>query len=578
MATKETTPAETAAEDPGEGAQEVEEAAAEPAPAPLALHPASLPWVVLAVVFYLLLSFVPLGNPTLWGHLTYGDWILDHGRLPTADPVMPLAAGMEVFDTQWLSQTVLAATVRAVGLTGLSQLFALLGLATALMLLRVFYLQTRSRVLSIAGVLLVLALSWTFWTSFGPGSLGLLAFAVLLWLLTAHGEALEGGSAGWWGLGLGVPVLFVLWVNLDPSFAWGLAVLWSLVLGRLAEAAWQHRGARAVLTDRPLRRRLVLAELATAACLLNPYTLDVLLRTPWWPANENLRTLPEWQPLVIQGARGWAFALSALALVLALRHSRRRVPWAHGLLLLGFTAAVVLRVGMLPWYALVLAFVLLPLAADLLDRRRSPASQERRRAALRERFGRLAGPSWHYSLVALVVLWAGFAFSPLGAAVLGGTPRSPEQLLAATTPRGVTEALRANPPEGTVFSPWWWGDWLVRDGPPGLTPFVTSHIEVIPEHVWEDYLRITGAAPDWRQLFERYRIETVVLDKSQLPYQVQALRNTEDWYPAYEDPQAVVFIQVPRKGEGTADTTEGAGGTARETPSENGSASPGDTP
>jgi hypothetical protein len=199
---------------------------------------------------------------------------------------------------------------------------------------------------------------------------------------------------------------------------------------------------------------------------------------------------------------------------------------------------------MLPWYALVLAFVLLPLTTDLLDRRRSPAARERRQAALRERFGRLAGPSWHYTLLAVVVLWAGFAFSPVGATVLGGEPRSPEQLLAATTPLGVTEYLRANPPEGTVFSPWWWSDWLVRSGPPGLEPFVTSRIEAVPRQVWEDYLRITGFSPDWPWLFGRYRIRTVILDKIQLPLQVQLLRNNEDWWPAHEDAQAVVFLRA----------------------------------
>lgn len=512
-----------------------------------ALHPANLILVALFVVFFLALCYVPLANPKVGGLLTYGDWILEHGSLPTADPVMPLAEGMRVLDATWLSEVTLAAVERSTGFEGLSLGFALLGLVTALILLRTFSLQTGPsqsgrRLLGIGGLLLVLALSWGSWMTLGAESFGRLCFAVLLWLIVssgAHPDAERPPALR--RLWIGLPLLFILWVNLHPSFAYGLAVLLCLWLGRLVEVAWRSRSLRTVLTDRPMRRWLVLFEVSVAACLVNPYGLDLLLDTPWWTSNPNARSLPDWYPLVIQGAVGWGFALSALILVLVLRHSRRRVPAAHALMLGVFIAASVVRASMIAWYAMVLPLVLLPLLAEIWERRLPAAQVEERRRARLERWGRLAGPSWHYALVAIVLLWAGFALSPASTSVLGREGRTEEQVLGPDIPLGVIEHLRNNPPESQVFNPWWWGDWLARQGPPGIAPFVTSRVEVTPIRVWRDYERIAGAGPDWRRVLGRYRVHTVILDKIQLPLQIQSLRNDGSWYPVYEDEQAVVF-------------------------------------
>jgi len=110
-------------------------------------------------------------------------------------------------------------------------------------------------------------------------------------------------------------------------------------------------------------------------------------------------------------------------------------------------------------------------------------------------------------------------------------------------PRALTEYLRANPPRGQLFNPLPWGDWLAKEGPPGLHPFVTSHVEQLPGRVWRDYLRIIGGDASWPRILDRYRVETVIFDRVAQREQARTLRNSGDWRPVYEDLQAAVFVR-----------------------------------
>jgi hypothetical protein len=490
------------------------------------------------VLFFLLLCYLPLQPATLWGDLIYGDWIRHHRALPAADPVLPLAEGMPVVDGAWLSQSLLAAADAAGGAAGLSTLFALTVAATLLLLGRTFYRLTGSKLWAAFGVAAVAALSWNATTVFGPHNFGLLCFAALLWLAAGveEGEEAAGPARRWREL-LGVPVLFALWANLHASFVYGLAVPACGLLGRLLEVAWKD-GLRALPADRPLRRWLLLAELAVAATLVNPYGIDLLLRALWLPASGNLRDLPGWRPLAIAGAGGPAFAASVVLLFAAFRHSRRRVPASHVLLLAFFGGAAVLRSGMLAWYGPVFALVATPHLADMAARFGAA-----RPGPVRQRLGFLAGPSWRYSLVALLLVWMAGALSPLGAALLRGGGRPREQAFPAGTPLALAAYLRAEPPRGLLFNPIGWGDWLAREGPPGLQPFVTSRLEQLPGRVWRDYLRIANDEVSWPRILDRYRIDTVIFDRVAQREQARTLRNSGAWRTVYEDDQAVVFVR-----------------------------------
>jgi len=50
---------------------------------------AAMPWLVAAGIYVLVIAVAPqlLGDPDTYSHLALGRWILDHGAVPTVDPL-----------------------------------------------------------------------------------------------------------------------------------------------------------------------------------------------------------------------------------------------------------------------------------------------------------------------------------------------------------------------------------------------------------------------------------------------------------------------------------------------------------
>jgi hypothetical protein len=517
-----------------------------------ALKPIHLAIVGFWCFFFMLLNYLPLRGTDLWGHAAYGRWILEHGRLPTEDPFAGLAVGMKVVDSAWLSQLIFACVERWGGGEALSGLFALTTLATFVILARTYYLQSRRTVVCMGSVLAVLIVGWSRLTTIRPENFAALCFAGLLWMIVSSGEcrtaAGEGASDGKsrWLLWIGIPLVMTLWANLHGSFVCGLALLGCYFLGQVAEVAWQTRSLADVLADRATRRWLYLCELSVAATLVNPYGVDLLLYTLLFSGNENLKDILEWQPLVILGVGGREFAFSWVVLMVAFRHSRQRIPAAHVLLLAVFGLAVIAGVRMLSWYAAVFGIALTPHLAELMARIHPLDERGRARApeideGSDQSFALPPGRRWSYSLVALLLIWIALALSPIGRPIVGDDSRSSEQLHASSTPLGISQYLRENPPDGQIFNPQWWGDWLVWDGPADLRPFMTTNMHLAPRQVWRDYQRIIQTQPGWQRALDRYRVDTVVVDKERQVALVRLIRRSSDWTLAFEDEQGMVL-------------------------------------
>ena len=175
---------------------------------------------------------------------------------------MPLASGMPVTNTAWLSQLVGYGIYEAGGVTGLQFLYAAgITLCLTLLLWR-FYSRTISAGWSAAGLALFLAVNWQQLLIVRPQLAGLACFCVLLVLLTAR------QWSRWnWVL---VPALFALWANLHGSFPVGLALLGCFVVGRAADVRRRSWHLGVVFRDQRLRRSFLLFELAAVAVLLNP--------------------------------------------------------------------------------------------------------------------------------------------------------------------------------------------------------------------------------------------------------------------------------------------------------------------
>jgi hypothetical protein len=504
--------------------------AAHPQPGrPAPQIPSSLraPWGVpalvsaLAALFLWISYFEPLWHTDLWGHLAYGRYLWGRGLfpLPATEPLMPLATGVPFVDTAWLSQLLGYLTFEQAGLAGLIFLYAgAITLCAALLAFR-FFRRTGNPLLALAGVGLFLWVAWQQLQVVRPQLAGLVLFVALFVILTAR----RWSSWNW----VIVPALFALWANVHGSFPVGLALIAAFCIGRAADIERRTHRFRLIFADRGVRRYFVLLEVAAVATLLNPYGLGIYAEVLSIATHENLRDLLEWEPLTLRMQQGKAAAFAAAVLIFAYRLSPRRVRSVEVVLLLGFGLATLWTSRMIVWWAPLAACYVVLHGAAIWNRERSRPSLPARRV------------SW--TALALAVPLIALTVSPLGLYLLRGGQPEPRRVLSRGTPIGVAEYLNQNPPEGLIFNPYEWGDYLLWAGPPDLQVFVASHAHLVPQRVWQHYRHIIGSGAEWSELLSHYGINTVLLDKPRRGTMIARLRRNEGWQVAYEDDRAVIF-------------------------------------
>lgn len=518
---------------------------------------------------FVFLNHLPLRGTDLWGHLVWGQEILAARTLPTHDGMQPLTDGMRVVDLSWLSQVIYATALNCGGPEALVGLFSIVVFATYLLIARIAFVTTRSGVLTTFLTAAALGIGWNRISTIRPENFATLLFVALLWLLTERRARRDDSiraddTVGDWKLWVGIPVIFALWANLHGSFAIGVALLGCLWVGRLLEVAWHERSVSAVFADREGRRLLLWTELAAAAVLINPYTIDAWLEAIRFSSNANLRDIVEWHPLQLLGIGGIEIAVAGVATMFVLRHSRRSLSPADVLALGLFGLAALLQVRMTGWFALVWTVTLAPHIADCVNQlfaawsgrnahelpsttaAAAPAAASHENGDAEEVAPLPAGRSYRYTLCCVVLVWIAFAFSTFSRPLLGGTERTPEELFGKQTPQALTEWLVKNPPQGLVFNPQYWGDWLGFAGPKPASLFATTNMHLIPPTVWKDYRRIYDSLGGWDNALDRYDVKTLIVDRHLQPQLVRNLRTSTDWVLAYEDPQAQVYRRKSR--------------------------------
>lgn len=498
---------------------------------------------------FLAINHLPLRNTDLWGHVGLGQWILEHRALPTEDPLQPLAEGMRYVDSWWLAQVLLAKVTQLAGPEGLCTLFGATVLLTYVSLARAFFLLSNRLSVSLASSALVLIVGWSRLTTLRPEVFSLFCFSLLLWMLAKQSHD-NGGQLTSRGpsrlLWLATPLLTIVWTGVHGTFVCGVLFLALVAAGRFVEIAWQHRSLKAALTDRPTRQWILFAEVVAAASLLNPFGMDLWLDVASFDKNPVVQSISEWQPMTWRGTGGYEFAVGVVALLFVLRLSRRPFHVYDVLLLSLFTWQALGHHRFVGWFAPVLAWILTPHLADFVDRW-FPCQSEPEVSEDEMALGTLPpGRSWRYLMVAVMIVWMTFVFSGLSRPILGGSARARESLYGDMTPYKVTEYLRANPPKGQIYNPQWWGDWLVWDGPKDLRVFATTNLHVLPRQVWNDHQRVSMVEAGWEGVFDRYAIDTAVVDKKNQSSVARILRRSPEWTPRYEDDQAMVFTRNPK--------------------------------
>ena len=90
-----------------------------------------------------------------------------------------------------------------------------------------------------------------------------------------------------------------------------------------------------------------------------------------------------------------------------------------------------------------------------------------------------------FSVISALVIWCAFSLSPLSNPILGRQPLALERVVSKQAPLALSRHLQQQPhiPQGLVWVPEEWGDWLTWTGAKELRVSMNSHRQVLPERL-----------------------------------------------------------------------------------------------
>ena len=477
-------------------------------------------------LLYFLLCSLPVWHTDIWGHLSYGRYLWETKSLPETEPLLPLSKEVPFIDGPWLSQLIGFAVVSnpRLKIAGLQGLFAIMVTSCGAMLSWSSYRQTKNGFFAFLTLSVFLIVGWDHLLILRPQLAGLVCFVVVLTRLVRN-PCLK---SDW----IVIPAVFALWANLHSSFFVGVGLLGCFFLGRTLDVLKRTCSIKACLLDSHTRRYFWLTLIAAAAMLINPYLFRLYREALFFSANENLQDLSEWQPLTIKDPVGQIVAVVAIILMIFYRLSPRRVRSWEVFALLGLGFATLWCSRIVVWLAPVVAFIISQHAFAVW--RRWTGSN-----CLTDQSTR----SSEWSLI--TVAFAGICFftSPFGIAILTGKQAAKIQSVSKDTPVFAAEYLAENPPDGMVFAVLEWADYIQWAGPEDLRLFVNSHAHLIPRDVWVAYMRVIEQRDGWKETFDYYRINTLVLDRANRESLIEKLKIDPTWVspPMERDGQVIFF-------------------------------------
>lgn len=311
----------------------------------------SIPFIVLACLFaYRAPSLAGAGitDPDYYWHVGYGEWILNHGSLPTEDFWSWTFDGHAYRLTQWLGEVCMGFANQAAGLTGTSMLAALLVSLTMAASYRAAccYLDNRLAALAVAigcnSALISLACR--------PHQFTHLGLAALTWILAAYQTGNR--RALFW-----LPPLFALWVNLHGGYAFGLTYLGMMATFVAIEAYMQRDIATLRASAVPL---FIAAGVSLLATLLNPYGWGAWQYAIQIAAlkSSSAGIVDEWAATSIKTDAGLSFFLVTSAVAAAMSATRLRPSISQVL--------TALALGAIGWSAVRLSLMATVLMVPLL--------------------------------------------------------------------------------------------------------------------------------------------------------------------------------------------------------------------
>ena len=490
--------------------------------------PTSVLFTVLIGFVFVLMASRPLWHTDLWDHLNYGQNILETKTVSETEPLMRLSRGVSMVNIPWLAQVGMASLNNRFGLTSLQFLFAsLIAVSLGIVAWRSVRMS-HSVIGGIVAAAIFLKVNLDQMLVIRPQLAGLLFYCIVVaWSLGRRRHS----KAVW----IGLPLMFVLWANIHGSFSMGLLLMAITGIGRFGDVLVVSKSLRLALRDRELHRTILLTQLCAAAVLINPAGFAIYPEVLNVAGNPNIGSMFEWDALTLRSAQGQSAAAVALLAFMAIKLSPRRLHCGEMLAFVATGLLAMWSARMLNWWA--------PVAGILAGTHLLAAMRKTTRWLKNPQPGNAAGL---WTVVNTGIIGILFLLTPFGIQIVHGRIPDAQRLVSKETPLATVAFLDSmeNLPRGIAFVPAEWAGYVMNRGPKSLEPMVTLHVHVIPEQVWNDYIRLINGPTDWNGLMDEYGINLAVIDKDRQPGLLKRMRESADWTAAYEDRQGVVFSRT----------------------------------
>lgn len=441
------------------------------------------------------------GDPDLWGHVRFGQDMLEHGAIRLPDPYS-FTSDQPWINHEWLAELLMALAFNQLGPAGLN----LLRIAVIAGVLAAVWSASRG-IGDRRSVMLIAAAALGIYLRVHPVRPQMFSILMFAWLLTLLKRTDDRRSLRplvW------IPAVMAAWVNLHGGWVVGIGffVFWSLVRG---------------LTNRDERAAIAGAVgAALGATLINPYGLWM-----WYFLGETVRLerpmIADWQPLYTLPPLLWMFWLAgAVMLAIAARWTPRE-QWPR----MGIVAAlgiVAIRVSRLDaFFALAAVF----LAASVLpkaDPALAPSPYARRSPVFA-------------ILFALCLIPMSFVVARRIAAVPVPSHLMPDANVAAY----VRDARLS----GDVLTWFDWGQYSIWHFGPELKVSMDGRRETVysPEVVDAHFRFYFGTADEWRY------VDVVKADYVWVPKHLPVVRQMQlhGWHRMCEGSSSILLAREPHQ-------------------------------
>jgi hypothetical protein len=469
--------------------------------------------LVYLYVFYAGTALLKDGD-TYW-HIATGQWILQHGTVPAADPFSHTMPGAPWTAHEWLSEVMLAIAHQWGNWTGVVAL-------TALMFSATITLFTRALLKSLEPIYVLLFAT----------------FAVMMTAahLLARPHILATPLMMIWAIGLvqardqnKVPSLkllpiMTLWANMHGGFTLGLLIACAFALEAFL-VAWSKQHERNVVKSWGyFLLGAVMCSLITPHGIQGiAYTWDVLFQM-----NYVLEHIGEWQSPSFHGFQSLEpWLLGCLALFM---YQGLKLPLIRLLLLLGLLHLALKHVRYVELLGLLIPlFLAAPLAAQWQQRRQNTQQLE----AADRFFQKWVQPASLGAIGLTLALLLSFSFLVFKI--------KPIPIDESSAPIQAIKAVQAQGLRGPVLNEYSWGGHLIYAD---IAPFIDGRADMYRDVFFKAYLEaLTLKESDGlEKLLDRYKIEWTLLPPGSPA--VTLLDHLPEWRRFYADKTAVVHVRA----------------------------------